>query len=183
MATYPPGSYIFTLTGKIGDQTTYATFNLMFQNPCVFTTVTIIKPSTFGDGEYILRDPSFGYAWDLTTIATIDTQVDCGSFDVAFRQDGQNILVGSTIFADNRSPDSFTILYSEDINNVQVYEIIYIVYLALYPTTYSISDASQLFQIELRDPCKAPLVSITATPSPDVYYTLFELAESQDISL
>ena len=49
ISTYPPGDYIFTITGYLGNKSAIATFTVTFINPCDTATLSITKPPEFVD--------------------------------------------------------------------------------------------------------------------------------------
>ena len=63
MAAYPPGTYVFTITGTIDDKSDSAVWIATFIDPCPAAVITINKPPSFVDAEYILGDPEFSYSW------------------------------------------------------------------------------------------------------------------------
>ena len=63
MVDYPPGPYIFEITGTLGDTSTPALIELILSNPCPNANLILSKPAEFDDDEYILRDAGYTYQW------------------------------------------------------------------------------------------------------------------------
>ena len=92
--SWPPGDYIFTITGNIGNKSDSTTFTLTLVNPCGTSILSIVKPADFVDGEYKLRDPPFNYLWGhaLGKIASNSLDpIDCGTYTVTFYDNGSNL--------------------------------------------------------------------------------------------
>ena len=47
MINFPPGDYIFEITGRVGAKTATATFTMTIVDPCLTTALTINKPKSF----------------------------------------------------------------------------------------------------------------------------------------
>ena len=47
MANYPPGAYIFTITGTVGAKSVTATFVMTLVDPCPTTALAINNPPDF----------------------------------------------------------------------------------------------------------------------------------------
>jgi len=91
LANYPAGQYTFEITGTLGTAgtpgaiTKKITFVLNLVDPCPTTELTINSP--FADQTYTLRDPLIDQPWDIGTIVTRATLVDCGPLTVNFFKD------------------------------------------------------------------------------------------------
>ena len=68
--------------------------------------------------------------------------------------------------------------YTEDVNLVGICDITYEVKLAGYPSVKVLSNAAESFQIDIRDPCKEPLLTFTPETTDDMSYTLLQQSET-----
>ena len=78
--------YTVTVTGTAGlvtSESVSQTFNLRVTNPCPSTTISL-NPSPFIDETDILGEPETTQTWDISTMNTLNTNVNCGSFDLVF---------------------------------------------------------------------------------------------------
>ena len=78
--------YTVTVTGTAGLVTSASvsqTFNLRVTNPCPSTTISL-NPSPFVDETEILGEPETTQTWNISTMSTLNTNVNCGSFDLVF---------------------------------------------------------------------------------------------------
>ena len=82
---WPPGDYIFKITGTIGDLSDVYDFVLKLEDPCViaqFTWGTI----PFTDAVYILESPEIMQAWVDDDLYSVDygNNGECGTIIVDF---------------------------------------------------------------------------------------------------
>ena len=63
MVAWPPGDYVFKITGTLGDKSDDATFTLTLADPCNESLLSIVKPVSFVDSYYILGENSVKYLW------------------------------------------------------------------------------------------------------------------------
>ena len=83
MATYVAGVYTLQITSTIGTVSNTVTFDLNLLDPCSTATITL-STSPFIDETENLGAFESTQSWDLTPLHTIDTQVDCGSYELEF---------------------------------------------------------------------------------------------------
>lgn len=83
MATYAAGDYTLQITSTIGSVSDTATFDLTLLDPCSAATISL-TPSPFVDETDDLGAAETTQSWDLATFHTIDTLVDCGSYELEF---------------------------------------------------------------------------------------------------
>lgn len=57
IAAYPPGDYIFEITGTSATKSAVGTWTLTLVDPCPDTVLTFPNQNPIADSEYILRDP------------------------------------------------------------------------------------------------------------------------------
>ena len=99
MANYPAGAYTFTITGTVGAKSVTSTFVMTIVDPCPTTQLTINNPASFTDFTYVLRDPQKDRAWDIGTVLTKATLVDCGDVTVEiFNDDAGTTALDTVIF-------------------------------------------------------------------------------------
>ena len=103
--------YTVTVTGTTGLVTSTSisqTFNLRVKNPCPSTIISL-SPSPFVDETDDLGAPETNQSWDISTMNTLDTHVNCGSFDLVFYlNDGSQTPLNPSIFEDRRgAPNQF----------------------------------------------------------------------------
>ena len=84
MANYKPGDYTFEITGTVGTKSTSSTFIMTLVNPCPTTVLMINEPIQFMDQTYTLRDAKIEQIWDIDSLITKETLVDCGEISVEF---------------------------------------------------------------------------------------------------
>ena len=116
MANYTPGSYTFTITGTVGTKSATATFVMKLVNPCPTTLLTVNNPAPFVTQTYILRDPQINRVWNIATIVTKGTLVNCGTLIVEFFDNNTGIVPDPAIFEDSRVPgtNNFASLFTAD---------------------------------------------------------------------
>ena len=89
---YPPGFYYFNIKARIGPFAIYATHVIHLIDPCVDLELDIVKPKTFIDQNYFLRDPELKYSWTQDSLIWKNTDVKCGNLIVDFTMnDGSEI--------------------------------------------------------------------------------------------
>ena len=152
MANYPPGAYTFTITGTVGAKSVTATFVMTLVDPCPNVALTINKPATFVDGNFILRDPREERSWDIDAILSRDTPVDCGPVSVDFFDLNTNLTPTTDVFDDDRIAFSFASIYTETVALKGPYRISYDVYHENYTMNKVTVDVP--FVITVIDPCE-----------------------------
>ena len=130
--------YTVTVTGTTGLVTSTSisqTFNLRVKNPCPSTIISL-NPSPFVDETDFLGEPETIQTWDISTMNTLDTHVDCGSFDLVFYlNDGSQTPLNPSIFEDRRgAPNQFARKFVTDYSFQGSYDITYSIFLADFPT-------------------------------------------------
>ena len=102
MVTYVPGVYTLEITSTIGSVSNVVTFDLTLVDPCNSATITLAA-SPFVDETDVLGAVETTQSWDLTPLHSIDTLVDCGSYELDFYlNDGLQTPLNSIIFDDRR---------------------------------------------------------------------------------
>ena len=71
---FDDGDYTFTINGTLGDKSVESSHTVTLIDPCPDALITITKPPSFVDSEYMLGDPGFTLSWnddlvDLNSIA------------------------------------------------------------------------------------------------------------------
>ena len=111
------------------------------------------------------------------------TQVDCGNYDITFFANDISLLTDSNpdptvpVFHDKRTgsiPNEFQILQTSNTSLALLWDITFTVKLVDYPSVTATSIAAQSFAINVRDPCKVPLLTFTPNPITDMSYTLLQ---------
>ena len=130
--------YTVTVTGTAGLVTSASvsqTFNLRVTNPCPSTTISL-SPSPFVDETDDLGEPVTTQTWDLATMNTLNTLVNCGSFDLVFYlNDGSQTPLNPSIFEDRRgAPNQFARKFVTDYSFQGSYDITYSIFLVDFPT-------------------------------------------------
>ena len=124
MAKYPPGDYTFTITATVGDKTVSKDFTVTFVDPCPTTTLTLNSP--FVDKTYNLRDPQIDQKWDIDTVLSKVTAVDCGAITVKIYDNDSPSTPLDSILSDIRvdaNDFNFAVLYTEDVSKKATYKI------------------------------------------------------------
>ena len=104
--------YTVTVTGTSGLITPVSvtqTFNLRIWNPCHDPLLTPISlsPSPFVDETDILGAVQSAQSWDISTMFSYTSTIDCGSADIVFYlNDGSQTPLDPVLFADQRNPSS-----------------------------------------------------------------------------
>ena len=97
--------YTVTVIGTAGLVTSTSvsqTFNLRVKNPCPSTIISL-NPSPFVDETDDLGETETTQSWDITTMSTLNSHVNCGSFDLVFYlNDGSQTPLNPSIFEDRR---------------------------------------------------------------------------------
>ena len=123
---YPPGDYVFRITGKSGLNSDFVDITMTLIDPCPTTKLTLLQ-SPFIDQTYYLRDPVLIQAWLYSSLITKETPADCGPYQIEFFNDDVfKTPLDTTTFLNNLAgPNKFTTLYTEDLSKVGVYPIKY----------------------------------------------------------
>ena len=175
MANYKAGSYTFEITGTVGIKSASATFVMTLVDPCPTTTLTINNPATFIDQTYILRDAQINRTWDIDSILSRDTLVDCGPVSVSFKNNN-GAAPDSALFEDDRltaNAYNYASLFTDDVAKKGLYKIKY----RVFHTNYGDNKDSSTFKITIVDPCEAPK-SITKSSLDDKEYTITDVEKS-----
>lgn len=155
MANYKPGQYTFEITGTVGSKSEKVTFIMTLKDPCPTTSLTINNPTTFINEVYTLRDPSISRIWDIDTIISRDTLIDCGLVTVIFIDTNTGTTPDPTIFFDERiNLNSFN--YATQFNDVVDKKGDYPIKFTVYHTSYPLNSVSKTFTVKVLDPCEAP---------------------------
>ena len=83
MVTYPDGVYKIEITSTISSESNVVTFDLTLVDPCPTATISL-NSSPFGDETNDLGAAETTQSWDLASLHTIDTLVDCGTYELQF---------------------------------------------------------------------------------------------------
>ena len=171
MVNYLPGDYEFTITGTVGAKSVTSTWTMTLVDPCLTTQLTIKNPAPFFEQDYILRDSQMNRFWDLDTIVSRKTPVDCGSITVKFIDTNTTAVPDPLVFLDDRTrPNAFNYasLKIQDVDKRGLYLIQYTVYY----TNYAFNSAtSNIMKITVVDPCDDP-VSMTSSVLTNQIYTI-----------
>lgn len=130
---------------------------LLLENPCPNTVLTLVSPNVFEKPlTYNLRDPSPAYEWDLASLISMETFVDCGPQILVFT-DEKEVPFDAEIFEDDRSdtPARFSVLYSEDTSRAGTYLFKFKVTLEDYPMNPGLM-LPEPFEVTIIDLCDKP---------------------------
>lgn len=153
LAKYPPGDYVFEVTGTVGNRSVSKTFTLTLVDPCPTATLTLNVPLI--DKEYTLRDPQVDQTWNTNTVLTKDTQADCGPITaILYNWDNRSAPLDSILSDQRGTPNNFAILYSEDVSKKGTYNVGFEAYYTNYPGNKVTADAPVVMTVI--DPCDAP---------------------------
>lgn len=158
MWAYPPGDYVFEITGSVGTKSDSITFVMTLLDPCPGTQLKIVEPDPFRNATYLLGEPQLDQFWDIESLFTYDTFVDCGTIEVDFFYDDEyETPVNSTIFLDDRPlgglTNSFAVRMSEDVSISGTYPIKYRARLKDYPSAIP-AERYYPFVIRIGEPSK-----------------------------
>jgi len=156
MAKYPPGDYTFEITATLGSISKKITFVMTLVDPCPTTTLTINSP--FVPKLYTLRDPQIDQSWNINSIVSKATAVDCGPLAVDFfNDDATESSLDTSIFADirvNTGDFKFINLYTEDTSKKGTYPIKFRAYYTEYIS--NVVTLPNAFVTTIIDPCDKP---------------------------
>jgi hypothetical protein len=169
-ANVPPGTYIFTFKGVVGDKTTTQTNTVYFKNPCTDLPPKLLRKSPFEDYAYSLREPAYIQEWTVAEVAKPSTDLNCGNLVVTFQMKNGD-PIDTEIFKDDRTTDpfEFKVKKTDDIEKEGEYDIEYSVHYANYPSNKAVG--TNLWEIDIVDPCDNP-ISITASTLTNQEYTI-----------
>ena len=86
IANYPPGDYVFRITGTSGLNSNFVDITMTLLDPCATDPLTLLE-NPFVDATYILRDPQMMQNWDLSTMVSKESAAECGPFEIIFFND------------------------------------------------------------------------------------------------
>ena len=156
MANYPPGDYTFEVTATLGSISNKITFVMTLVDPCPTTTLTINSP--FVPKLYTLRDPQIDQSWNINSIVSKATAVDCGPLAVDFfNDDATKSSLDASIFGDIRVTTGdfkFINLYTEDTSKKGTYPIKFRAYYTKY--ILNVVTLPNAFITTIVDPCDKP---------------------------
>ena len=169
--------YTVTVTGTAGLVTSASvsqTFKLRVMNPCPSTIISL-NPSPFIDETDDLGAAETTQSWDIATMSTLNTDVNCGSFDLVFYlNDGSQTPLNPSIFDDRRgAPNQFAREFVTDYAFVGSFEITYKIVLADFQTVETEQTTSFMVTINLS--CTSPVTFVPSTQT-DQEYTLTDLS-------
>ena len=120
-----PGTYTIEVSGTVGQRTEFATFEIVLEHPCPTTELTL-QSSPFTDSTYVLKSEDLTQEWNIDSILTSATSIDCGEISVEFFNDDGSTL-DQTLFSDDRTgtPYKFKTLSTEDVSKAGSYPIRY----------------------------------------------------------
>ena len=171
MDSFPAGTYELIITGTVGTQSDSFTLPIEFVDPCSTAEITLLA-SPLIDDSYTLRDNAQVQSWNYSDLFTIATQVDCGPISVDFYNEGDKSTLDSDLFGDVRDAagsNTFTVLYTEDVQKAAVYPISYRTYHTQYPDNYK--EVTTAFTVTVIDPCDEP-IRVTPSALVDQEYTI-----------
>ena len=120
MVTYPPGTYDLEIMGTVGNKSASTTVTVTLVDPCLTTILTIVDPDPFDNQNYILRDPQMDTIFDINSLMTKGTLVDCGPVTLEwFNDDGKPLdstlfKYDTTIISNDPTQHNLATLYTED---------------------------------------------------------------------
>ena len=169
--------YTVTVTGTAGLITSASvsqTFNLRVKNPCPSTIISL-NPSPFIDETDDLGAAETTQFWDIATMSTLNTHVDCGNFDLVFYlNDGNQTPLNPSIFDDRRGvPNQFTREFVTDYAFVGSYEITYKIFLTDFKTVET--EQTALFTVTINLSCTSPVTFVPSMQT-NQEYTLTDLS-------
>ena len=151
-------------------------YTVTFTDPC-FSSLGIAVANPLVDMTYILRDPELApQSWAGNELGTLSTNAFCGPFTYSFFRKEAS---GNTAFAslspnpfkvEDPDPKTFQVPYTEDTSTAAVYQIVYSVGLAYYPSA-SVAQTVP-FTITIVDPCNPPTSITPSAAIATVYYTV-----------
>jgi hypothetical protein len=170
----PPGVYVFDITGTLGTKSHTTQYTVELKNPCL-TSRPKFRQSPFSDKTLNLRDEDLEQAFSIDQVGYRDIAADCGPIKVEFAHKNGDALDpllwkdARDVYPGSIAPHTFSILYTEDTRNAQVYEIYYFLSYESYPSSQVRSP--QPIKYTVLNPCHAP-VSITPTNFDDQEWTI-----------
>ena len=92
--------------------------------------------------------------------------------------------LNALLFLDDRPAGTnyFTIIYTEDVSLVGSHTVSYTFSLEAYPGVSVTAAPEEQFVIEVKDPCKSPIITFDPVPTLDQSYTLTQAAVPVPIS-
>ena len=117
MATYPAGTYTLRITGTVGNKFDSTDITVTLVDPCIDAVLTIVDPDPFDDQTYVLRAPPIDTIFDIGSVITRDTLVDCGPLTMRIFNDDGSVLDPSIFQYDTSNGptlNNLKTLYTED---------------------------------------------------------------------
>ena len=136
MATYPAGTYTLKITGTVGNKFDSTEITVTFVDPCIDTVLTIADPDPFEDQTYVLRAPAIDTIFDIGSVVTRDTLVDCGPLTMRiFNDDGSPLDPDLFVYDTSNGPtqNNLKTLYTEDPLKKGDYPIRFDIFYDRYP--------------------------------------------------
>jgi hypothetical protein len=164
---FPPGSYVFLITVRVGDKVVTGTFDITIEDPCPVADVTITN-HPFLEGPYVYNlgnETPLELPFTLSTIGESDTPVHCGVPKIEFL----------TVFG-----DEIPIFMNADMDRevfqvgpvyvpeaVLAYDIVFRYFYTNNPDNYKTSES---FRVQVVEGCKAGKMNlITPYFEPQTY--------------
>ena len=127
-------------------------------DPCPTTKISLNQPDPFNDQTYVLRSPQIDQFWNIDSLLTKETQIDCGPITVNFFNEiPSKTAIDPDLFLDERiTPGSynFAVRNTDDILKKGVYPINYVAYFTNYPS--NVANLAETFTVTVIDPCDDP---------------------------
>lgn len=136
MASYPAGDYTLSITGTVGNKSASTDIVVTLVDPCPNTLLTIVEPDPFEDDTYVLRAAQKDTIFDLNSLITRATLVDCGPLTMEWFNDDESTLDPELFYYDTSAgpaANKFSVLYSQNTLKKGSYPMRYKVYHNLYP--------------------------------------------------
>lgn len=106
--TFAPGTYQFTITITVGDQTSDVVITFVLTDPCIGATLSEgTNPFNNGPFSYTLNTASpTKVIYDLFNIVTSSTSVNCGAPVIQFYNQGTNTPIDPAVFTQDNAIQS-----------------------------------------------------------------------------
>ena len=147
---YPPGRYVFTITGTSGGMSDSAKFVMnLVDHPCAYAKIDL-KEQHFPDVKYVLGDSKVKLPWRAEDLVASPLVNDiCGPVKIEFiNQDGTPI--DELLFRDRRGRNpNFQILQTYSADAIGEYEITYKAFYKKFSWAYTLQEFP--FTIKISD--------------------------------
>lgn len=174
-ATFPPGTYRFSVEADIYGQTMTSIFDLILTDACETATLSIGTNPFVGSFEYVLGSGFYSITYDENFLVTSDTAIDCGAPTLSFLTETNQAIDGSIFFEDRSSSGAwiFRIGFSDDINKAGNYRLKWRFHFASQPSVFI---ESPIFEVDVIDLCDPPTgytqPTLTVPSYLDLEYTI-----------